>query len=478
MTHPSGTGPRRGRPTHFRTHAVFHEPFRARPNMKQIFTSLLLLLVLAAAPLQAQMLPQKSKPDQPQMIDRIVAVVNDGVILQSDLDQAMNSVMQQYAGHADKLPPRKILERQVLQRLILMKLQVQKAAEQGVRISNQDVSQATENIARQNHMSAQQLQQAIARQGGSFAEFQQQVADQIMVQRLRDSVIRSNVTITDAEVDNLLKNPAYSGAQVRLAHIRISTPSGASSSDLQAAQQKAENAVQAIRGGMSFASAAIQYSDADDALKGGDLGWRSLDEVPPAFVDIIAKMKPGQITPPLRGPNGYQILELIARRAAPAKVVTEYHARQILIKPSELVSEQQAKQKIEDIYHRIVDKHQDFAKLAKQYSDDDTTANNGGDMDWFQANEWGTVIQEKIDSLKDGQISKPFQVQGAWDIVQRLGVRQKDRTEQSRRKQARQAIGNRKASEAYENFLRQLRSDAYINIRVPSLREPAQNGKT
>jgi peptidyl-prolyl cis-trans isomerase SurA len=412
------------------------------------------------------------------MIDRIVAVVNDGVVLQSELDQAMQNVMKQYAGHTEQLPPRKILERQVLQRLILMKLQVQKAAEQGVRVSNQDVAQAIDNVAKQNHMNVQQLQQAITRQGGSFAQFQQQVADQIMVQRLRDSVIRKNVSITDAEVDNMLKNPAYSGNQVHLAHIRISTPTGASASDLQAAQQKAEKAIKAIHGGMSFASAAIQYSDADDALKGGDLGWRSLDEVPPAFVDIISKMKPGQITPPLRGPNGYQILKLIASRAAPAKVVTEYHARQILIRPSELVSKQQAKQKIDDIYHRIVDKHQDFAKLAKQYSDDDTTANNGGDMDWFAANAWGSTIQEKLDSLKDGQVSKPFQVEGAWDIVQRLGVREKDRTEQSRRQQARQAIGNRKASEAYENFLRQLRSEAYINIRVPSLRQPGAGGKT
>jgi peptidyl-prolyl cis-trans isomerase SurA len=359
-----------------------------------------------------------------------------------------------------------------------MKLQVQKAAEQGVRVSNDEVNQATANVAKQNRMSVEQLRAAIQRQGGSFASFQQKLAQQIMVQHLRDSVIQKNVSITDAEVDNLLKNPAYSGAQVHLAHIHVSTPTGASASDLQAAQQKAEAALKAIRGGMSFNSAAIQYSDADDALKGGDLGWRSLDEIPPAFVDIVTKMKPGQITPPLRGPNGFQILELIARRAPQAKVVTEYHARQILIRPSQLVTEQQAEKKIRDIYHRIVDKHEDFAKLAKKDSDDDTTANNGGDMDWFAANAWGSAIQQRLESMKDGQVSKPFKVQGAWDIVQRLGVRQKDRTEQMRRSQARQAIGNRKAREAYENYLRQLRSEAYVNIRVPSLRKTDSTGNS
>ncbi len=446
--------------------------------MKQIFTSLLFLLALAAAPLQAQMLPQKANPNSPQMIDRIVAVVNDGVILQSDLDQAMQTVMQQYAGHESELPPRTVLERQVLQRLILMKLQVQKAAEQGVRVSNDEVNQATANVAKQNHMSVDQLRAAIQQQGGSFSEFQQKLAQQVMVQRLRDSVIKKDVNITDAEVDNLLKNPVYSGAQVHLAHISITTPSGASASDIQAAQNKAEAAIKAIQAGTSFSSAAIQYSDADDALKGGDLGWRSLDEVPSAFVDIIGKMKPGQITPPMRGPNGFQILKLIGRRAPPAKIVTEYHARQILVRPTQLVSEKQAEKKINDLYRRIVDKHEDFAKLAKKNSDDDTTANNGGDMDWFAANAWGSAIQKQLESLKDGQVSKPFQVQGAWDIVQRLGVRHKDRTDQMRRNQARQAIGNRKAREAYENFLRQLRAQAYVNIRVPSLRKPDNSGKS
>ncbi|MDA3915217.1 peptidylprolyl isomerase [Oleiagrimonas sp.] len=446
--------------------------------MKQFYTSLMFVLTLtliAAMPAQAQLLPS-AQNKQPQMIDRIVAVVNDGVILQSDLNSAVQTVMQQYAGHTNQLPPRKILDRQVLQRLILMKLQVQKAAEKGIRISNSDIEQAVENVAKQNHMTSDQLRQAIIGQGGSFAEFQRQIGNQIMVQRLRDSVIRDDVSITDAEVNNLLKNPAYSGGKVHLEHIQISMPTGASAADIEAAQKRAQKALDAIKGGMPFNTAAIRYSDADDALKGGDLGWRSMDEVPSAFVDIVAKMKPGQLTPPVRGPNGYQILKLAGRRAPEQKMVTEYHARQILITPSELLTDAQAKKKIEDIYKRIVNKHQDFATLAKKFSDDDTTANAGGNMDWFPQDAWGSVIGAKITQLKDGEVSKPFKVNGSWDLLQLLGKRTKNRTDAMQRDQARQAIGKRKAKEAYDNFLRQLRSTAYINIRVPSLRQPKDKG--
>lgn len=189
-------------------------------------------------------------------------------------------------------------------------------------------------------------------------------------------------------------------------------------------------------------------------------------------------MKSGDVTPPLRGPTGFHILKVIGRRAPGKAIVTEYHARQILIKPSELVTEQQAQQKADDLYRQITQKHADFAKLAKKNSDDDTTANAGGDMGWFQQGQWGGAIAQQVDTLKDGEISRPFKVQVGWDILQRLGTRQSDITEENRRNQARQAIGNRKAQQAYEDFLRQLRSESYVNIRVPALRPPGASDNT
>jgi peptidyl-prolyl cis-trans isomerase SurA len=222
---------------------------------------------------------------------------------------------------------------------------------------------------------------------------------------------------------------------------------------------------------MDFNAAAIRYSDAPNALDGGDLGWRRMDEIPPAFADTVASMKPGQVSPALRGPTGFHILKLVDQRQSSRKIVTELHARQILIKPSELVTPAQAEQKAQDLYHRIVDKHEDFATLAKENSKDDTTANIGGDMGWFAPQAWGQSIAAQLAQLKDNEVSKPFQSSAGWHILQRLGERQSDQTVQIERDQARQAIGTRKSEQVYDDYLRDLRSDAYIDILVPELRD-------
>jgi peptidyl-prolyl cis-trans isomerase SurA len=444
--------------------------------------SALLLLALAAVtalPVQAQLLPQgQTAVSGTQSLDRIVAVVDEDVILQSELDEAVRSVKQQYAGNPGQLPPDDVLARQVLDRLVLMKLQVAKAAEQGVRVSNADVDRAVAAVAQQNHLTPEQLQQAVEQSGQSFAAFRNQLGDQVVVQRLHESVVRDSVQITDSEINNLLNSPTYKAGEVHLAHIQISIPAGASAADIQAAQAKAQQAIDAIRGGMDFHAAAIRYSDAQDALEGGDLGWRKMDEIPPAFADTVAGMKPGQVSPALRGPTGFHILKLVGQRAPSRQVVTEYHARQILIRPSELVTNEQAQQKAQDLYNRIVNKHEDFAKLAKDNSKDPTTANAGGDMGWFQRDQWGSTIAQQLSELKEGEVSHPFQSEAGWHIIQLEGTRKSDVTEESERNQARQAIGNRKAEQAYEDFLRQLRADAYVDILVPALKDPDAQDKS
>ena len=224
---------------------------------------------------------------------------------------------------------------------------------------------------------------------------------------------------------------------------------------------------------MDFNAAAIRYSDAQDALDGGDLGWRRMDEVPPAFTDTVAAMKPGDVTPALRGPTGFTILKLVGQREPERQVITEYHARQILISPSELMTPDQARQKAQELYDQLTRKHGDFAKLAKENSKDDTTANAGGDMGWFAKDAWGATVAQQLDQLKPDQVSQPFQTEAGWHILELLGTRQADRTDEIARNQARQAIGNRKAEQAYEDFLRQLKANAYIKIMAPDLRDPA-----
>jgi len=445
--------------------------------MKQPLALFLLAIASATAlPAHAQLLPQAAEGKQP--LDRIVAVVDEGVILQSELNEAVRSVQQQYASNPGQLPPMDVLQRQVLDRLILMKLQVQRADDQGIRVSDADVDHAVAAVAQQNHMTPDQLRAAVEADGSSFAAFRHQLSDQLVAQRLHDSVVRDQVTITDSEINNMLASPTYKAGEVHLAHIQISLPAGATAADIKTAQDKATQAMDAIKGGMDFHAAAIRYSDGQDALEGGDLGWRRMDEIPPAFADAVGTMKPGDVTPAMRGPTGFHILKLIEQRQPSRQVVQEFHARQILIRPSELMTPEQAHQKAEDLYNRIVNKHEDFAKLAKENSKDDTTANNGGDMGWFMLNDWGSTIAQQLGELKDDQVSQPFQSEAGWHILERLGSRQSDRTDEMERNQARQAIGNRKAEQAYDDYLREMRSSAYVNILVPELRDPnEQQGK-
>jgi peptidyl-prolyl cis-trans isomerase SurA len=436
--------------------------------MKQ-FLAFLLLAFAIAAPAHAQLL--QSAPPASQSLDRIVAVVNDDVILQSELDEAVRTIQQQYAGRG-QLPPMDVVKRQVLNRLILMRLQVQRAQDQGISVSDADIDRAVQGVAQQNRLSPEQLRAAVEQQGSTFAAFRKELGDQITVQRLHQNVVQNSVSVTDSELDTLPDSPTSKAGEVHLAHIQVSIPGGADAAAIQAAQAKAEQAAAAVHGGMEFGAAAIRYSDASDALEGGDLGWRRMDEIPPAFADTVSAMKPGQVSQILRGPTGFHILKLVDQRKGDRKIVTEYHARQILIKPSELLTSAQAQQKAQELYKRIVDKHEDFAALAKEFSKDDTTANIGGDMGWFQPAAWGTAIAAKLGELKDGQVSEPFQTEAGWHVLERLGTRQSDQTVEIERNQARQAIGNRKSEQVYDDFLRELRSNAYIEILVPALREP------
>ena len=400
-------------------------------------------------------------------LDRIVAVVNEDVVLQSELDRQVSAVTAQYANNPQQLPPRDVLERQLLSRLIMQKLQVERANSSGIRLSDTEIDQALVGIARQNNMDVSQLRGAIESQGINYDQFRRNVAEQVIVQRLRQRVAQSNVQISDAEIDSLIANGNLNADQLHLGYILINVPDGATPEQIDAAQARALEARQQIEGGMDFTAAAIRYSNAENALQGGDLGWRGRNELPPALADAADKLQEGGVSEPLRGPNGFHLIKLLGKReATTAQLVTEYEASHVLIKSNELVSDEQARQRIEAIRQRV-EAGEDFAKVAKESSNDEATAGLGGSLGWFSGNEFGSQVGEVAAQLNVGEVSQPFKTNAGWHILKLVDKRSTDQSGRMQRDEARNLLFQRKAEDEYESFLRQLRSEAYVEVRLP-----------
>jgi len=324
LNHRVARGPRRlcetMRPT-ART-AVDIRRIRKIP-MKNLALAIVLAAAAFAAPHIARAQAATAEP-----LDRIVAVVDEDVVLQSELAGKVNQVMTQYASTPQQLPPRDVLERQVLDRLILQKLQLSRADSNGVKVSDAEVDQALTGLAAQNKMDLSQLRMAVQQQGMDYEQFRRSVRDELLVQRLRQRVVQSRVQVSDAEVETLLKNGTLHRGQLHLGYILVSVPDGATPEQIETARKKADDTKQQIDGGMDFAAAAIRYSDAPNALEGGDLGWRNADEFPQAFTEASDKLQEGQVSAPIRGPNGFHIIKLLGKRAdSGAQLVTEYHAQ-------------------------------------------------------------------------------------------------------------------------------------------------------
>lgn len=422
--------------------------------------AMLAVVAVSAAPAHGQQL---------QPIDHIVAVVDEDVILRSELDMALRNVLAQYAGREAQLPPRDVLERQVLERLVLVRLQVARAEQTGVQVGDAEVDQAVAAIAAQNNVDAEQLLARLAADGISLGGFRQSLREELLIQRLRQRFAQTQVRVTDAEVDAALSSQAGGGAQYRLAHILVALPDGATPEQIAVAQEKIEGVKSLIdRGEMDFAAAAVRYSDSPNALEGGDLGWRSLDEIPQAFAEAVQSLQPGQFLGPVRGPSGFQLLQLVevrdASQAGP-QMVTEYRARHILVRVEPGADDAAAKARIDTLHARLAGGG-DFAALAQEHSGDANTAPRGGDLGWFPADAFGPEFAAQLGTLADGRFSAPFRTEAGWHIVQRQGSRQADAADLNRRAQVRASIGQRKLEEEWNRFLRELRGQAFVDFRV------------
>jgi peptidyl-prolyl cis-trans isomerase SurA len=421
--------------------------------------------VFVAAAFAASSGPTGAQALVNESLERIVAVVDEDVILQSELDRAVANILAQYSGSPEQLPPRNVLERQVLERLVLLRLQVERAQGSGIRVSDSEVDQAVTMVAQQHSLSLPQLRASLEADGFAWDEFRNTLREEIMVQRLRARVVQSRVQVSDTEVDILLASDSLKRGEVRLAHILVGVPDGADAETIRIGREKAEGVRKLIDDGMDFAAAAIRYSDGQNALDGGDLGWRHFDEVPRVFADLVQGMQTGEVSQPMRGPSGFHILKVVDTRTEGRQVVREYKASHILIRETELQTSTQALNRIRDLRSRIV-AGEDFHSVAREHSEDDSSRNLGGDLGWFQAQSFGPRIAETVTALRDGEVSEPFRTDVGWHIMVREGVRDMDRTEDYMRMKARETIRNRKAEEEFELFLRQLRDEAFIENRL------------
>jgi peptidyl-prolyl cis-trans isomerase SurA len=432
--------------------------------MNRIATRCTALFVLLAGVFGAPVHAQLAVPTVP--VESVVAVVEEDVILRSELERAVANILAQYADRSEQLPPRAALERQVLERLILLRLQVQRARETGVRVPDAEVEESIRRIAQQNNISLDQMRTQLAADGIDFPEFAQSLRDEIVVQRLRQQVVQSRVQVSETEVDILLASESLQSGRVRVSNILVGLPDGATPEQIELAKTKIDGVRSLIdRKEMTFQAAAIRYSDAPNALEGGDLGWRRFDEIPPLFASLLETMQTGEVSPAVRGPGGYHLLQLVERSNDGPQQITEYQARHILVRADEVVSREEARARVDALLARVRG-GEDFATVARAESQDAATRNQGGDLGWFPVDGWGQAIGAAVSSLQDGEISEPFASDSGWHILLRMGSREQDVTEQLRRNEAREAIGRRKAEDEYERFLRQLRDEAYVETRL------------
>ncbi len=421
------------------------------------------LLAVASSPLAAQTTP----------IDRIAAVVNEDVILQSELDRAIANITAQYAGSTTQLPPANVLARQVMERLVLTRLQVNRAREVGIVVTDQEVEQAVTGIAQQNGLTLDQLRAQLATEAMSMDDFRRSIHDEIAIQRLKQSFGQSRVHVSEAEVSAALAQATGArGMQYRLAHILVAVPEGATPEQIATGQQKIDGVKGLIeRGEMDFATAAVRYSDSPNALEGGDLGWRAESEIPPAFAQSIKSLAPGQVLGPIRGASGFQLIRLVETRSAaeagPA-MLSQYRIRHILVRTDDGTSDATARARLETLRARIAG-GADFAELARESSGDPASRERGGEIGWVNADALGPQLGGVLAGMKDGEVTPPMQLPAGWHIIQRVGMRQAEAAGEEQRSVVRQEIGRRKLEDEYNRFLQEMRGEAYVDVRSASV---------
>jgi len=402
------------------------------------------------------------------VLDRIVAVVNEDVIVQTELNKRMRTVLGQLRQQQTQPPPRDVLEKQVLERLVLSRLQLGQAKQRGIQVDDATVNQALRQIAGRNGLSLTEFREILAGDGYDFASFREDIRNELALKQLRERQIGDRIRVTDREVDNLLATQAIQQSgndQYRLGHILIAVSEAPSPEEIAEIRAKADRVLAQLEAGADFRQTAVAVSDGRQALEGGDLGWRKANELPSLFADAVLNMKRGDVSELIRSPSGFHIVTLLDVRRAETHIIIQTHARHILIRPNELTSARDARIRLEQLRERIINGG-DFAELARSHSADNGSAVNGGDLGWINPGDVVPQFQAAMDRLGPGEISEPFESPFGWHIVQVHGHRDHDSTEDVRRAKAKEAIRQRKLEDDVQAWLRRLRDEAYVEYRL------------
>ncbi|MGH8495155.1 MAG: peptidylprolyl isomerase [Gammaproteobacteria bacterium] len=440
--------------------------FRSRLMQRRWITALVVTIPMLAA--GAAIAQNLELSDTGEFLDGIAAVVNDGMVLKSELEDQTTIITQRLREMNTELPPPAVLRRQVLERLVLTRIQLQRAEDLGIRVADVQLNQALARVAERNGIPFEDMPDTLDAQGIDYAAYREEMRREMIVEQLRRRDVASGIRVSPREIDRFLarqEENKLENAEFNLSHILLSLPAAASPEQVEEVRERVEQIREQAMAGEEFSSLAVTYSDSQDALEGGQLGWRKGLQLPTIVTSYVESLEPGEITEPIRSASGFHLFRLNEVRGIGPVIVDQTHLRHILITPNEVLDEQAALQQLVEIRERIVG-GEDFGELAQLYSDDPASKSKGGDLGWQSPGTFVPQFEEVATALEPGEISDPFQTPFGWHILQVLDRRTHDNTEEVRENQAYLAIRDNKLEEETQLWVRQLRDEAYVDIRI------------
>jgi len=409
------------------------------------------------------------RPQYP--LNRIVAIVNNDVILSSELEDAMTQIIKQLNEKGTPIPEHAALVKQVLERLVVDSLQLQIASDNGIAVNDSMLNSEIQDLARENGVSVTEFRDIIVRDGYNYSKFREELRKQLIISQVRRQMVASRIKVSDQETDNLLatlKASGQSDIEYHLAHILVAIPEAANPDETRAAEQHADNILMRLRSGENFAEIAAAESDGQTALEGGDIGWRSLGQMPGLFLEPVKTMQVGDISDLIRSSGGFHIIKILDKRGDERHMVEQTRARHILLKPDAVNTDEAVQVRIQQLEIRLRG-GEDFATLARANSQDTLSAAKGGSLGWLNKGDTVPAFEEALENLAPGEISPPVKTQFGWHLVQVQERRSHDSTEDYERSKVKNLIRSRKYDEELFLWLRRLRDESYVENRIEEL---------